>query len=32
LKGLDDIGLVMQYKKEIKAFEARHRKAMPWLA
>ncbi len=31
LKGLDDIGLVMQYGKEIEAFEQRHRKAMPWL-
>ncbi len=32
LKGLDDIGLVMQYNNEIEAFEQRHRQAMPWLA
>ena len=32
LKGLDDIGLVMQYSHEIEAFEQRHRQAMPWLA
>ena len=32
LKGLDDIGLVMQHIGEIKAFEARHASAMPWLA
>ena len=32
LKGLDDIGLVMQYSSEIEAFEQRHRQAMPWLA
>jgi 3-isopropylmalate/(R)-2-methylmalate dehydratase small subunit len=32
LKGLDDIGLVMQHEREIEAFEARHRAAMPWLA
>ena len=32
LKGLDDIGLVMQYSNEIEAFEQRHRQAMPWLA
>ena len=32
LKGLDDIGLVMQYSADIEAFEARHRAAMPWLA
>jgi 3-isopropylmalate/(R)-2-methylmalate dehydratase small subunit len=31
LKGLDDIGLVMQYSKEIEAFERRHRAEMPWL-
>ena len=31
LKGLDDIGLVMQYSNEIEAFEQRHRQAMPWL-
>lgn len=32
LKGLDDIGLVMQYSKDIDAFEQRHATAMPWLA
>ena len=32
VKGLDDIGLVMQHEKEIEAFEARHRASMPWLA
>jgi 3-isopropylmalate/(R)-2-methylmalate dehydratase small subunit len=32
LKGLDDIGLVMQYNKDIEAFEQRHAAAMPWLA
>ncbi len=32
LKGLDDIGLVMQYSAEIEAFERRHLSAMPWLA
>jgi 3-isopropylmalate/(R)-2-methylmalate dehydratase small subunit len=32
LKGLDDIGLVMQYSKDIEAFEQRHAAAMPWLA
>ena len=32
LKGLDDIGLVMQHEKDIEAFEARHRQVMPWLA
>ncbi len=32
LKGLDDIGLVMQYSKDIEAFEQRHREEMPWLA
>jgi 3-isopropylmalate/(R)-2-methylmalate dehydratase small subunit len=31
LKGLDDIGLVMQYSKEIEAFEQRYAAAMPWL-
>jgi 3-isopropylmalate/(R)-2-methylmalate dehydratase small subunit len=31
LKGLDDIGLVMQHIGEIEAFEARHAAAMPWL-
>ena len=32
LKGLDDIGLVMQFGKEIETFEQRHAAAMPWLA
>lgn len=32
LKGLDDIGLVMQNVKEIEAFEKRHHSELPWLA
>ncbi len=32
LKGLDDIGLVMQHIEEIKRFEQRYREEMPWLA
>jgi 3-isopropylmalate/(R)-2-methylmalate dehydratase small subunit len=32
LKGLDDIGLVMQNITEIEAFEERYHRAMPWLA
>jgi 3-isopropylmalate/(R)-2-methylmalate dehydratase small subunit len=32
LKGLDDIGLVMQNIKEIEAFEKKHHEALPWLA
>jgi len=32
LKGLDDIGLVMQNIEEIEAFEQRHQREMPWLA
>ena len=32
LKGLDDIGLVMQNIKEIEAFEKRYHGEMPWLA
>ncbi|MEN8166893.1 MAG: 3-isopropylmalate dehydratase small subunit [Pseudomonadota bacterium] len=31
LNGLDDIGLTLQHVDEIKAFEARHRQAAPWL-
>ena len=31
LNGLDDIGLTMQHQDKIKAFEARHRQAQPWL-
>jgi 3-isopropylmalate/(R)-2-methylmalate dehydratase small subunit len=32
LKGLDDVGLVMQSIKEIEAFEQRYHAEMPWLA
>ncbi len=32
LQGLDDIGLVMQYEKDIAAFEQRYHAEMPWLA
>jgi 3-isopropylmalate/(R)-2-methylmalate dehydratase small subunit len=32
LKGLDDIGLVMQNIKKIEAFEKKHHEEMPWLA
>ena len=32
LKGLDDIGLVMQNIKEIEAFEKKHHAELPWLA
>jgi 3-isopropylmalate/(R)-2-methylmalate dehydratase small subunit len=32
LKGLDDIGLVMQHLGDIEAFEQRHAAEMPWLA
>ena len=31
LNGLDDIGLTMQKQNEIKAFEAKHKAAQPWL-
>ncbi len=31
LNGLDDIGLTLQHVDEIRAFEARHRVAQPWL-
>jgi 3-isopropylmalate/(R)-2-methylmalate dehydratase small subunit len=31
LNGLDEIGLTLQHVDEIKAFEERHRAAMPWL-
>src|SRR5690606_9850203 len=31
LNGLDDIGLTLQEKDAIAAFEARHRAAQPWL-
>ena len=32
LKGLDDIGLVMQNIREIEAFEKKHHSELPWLA
>jgi 3-isopropylmalate/(R)-2-methylmalate dehydratase small subunit len=31
LNGLDDIGLTMQKQNKIKAFEAKHKAAQPWL-
>lgn len=31
LNGLDDIGLTMQQQDKIKAFEAQHKQAQPWL-
>ena len=31
LNGLDEIGLTLQHTDEIKAFEARHKAAQPWL-
>ncbi len=31
LNGLDDYGVTMQYEKDFEAFEAKHRKARPWL-
>jgi len=31
LNGLDDIGLTLQHVDEIKAYEAKHRSAQPWL-
>ncbi|MFA5372434.1 MAG: 3-isopropylmalate dehydratase small subunit [Sideroxydans sp.] len=31
LNGLDDIGLTLQHRDDIKAFEAKHRIAQPWL-
>ena len=31
LKGLDEIGLTLEYANDIKAFESRHRLANPWL-
>lgn len=31
LNGLDDIGLTLQHQDEIRAFEAQHRAARPWL-
>jgi 3-isopropylmalate/(R)-2-methylmalate dehydratase small subunit len=31
LNGLDDIGLTLQHVDEIKAYEAKHRTAQPWL-
>lgn len=32
LKGLDEVGLVLEQRTEIEAFEARHHAARPWLA
>lgn len=31
LNGLDEIGLTLQHADEIKAFEAKHKQAQPWL-
>ena len=31
LNGLDDIGLTLEHADEIRAFEARHKAAQPWL-
>jgi 3-isopropylmalate/(R)-2-methylmalate dehydratase small subunit len=31
VKGLDDIGLTLAHADEIRAFEARHREAQPWI-
>ena len=31
LKGLDEIGLTLEHTDDIRAFEARHRNANPWL-
>ena len=31
LEGLDDIGLTLGYADQIRAFEVRHREAMPWV-
>ena len=31
LNGLDDIGLTLQHADKIRAFEAKHRNAQPWL-
>ena len=31
LNGLDDIGLTLEHAGEIKAFEAKHKQAQPWL-
>ena len=32
LRGLDDIGVTLQYAAELEAFENRHRREMTWLA
>ena len=32
LKGLDEVGLVLQHLPEIEAFEERHHGEHPWLA
>jgi len=31
LKGLDEVGLVLEYLPQIEAFEAQHFRALPWL-
>jgi 3-isopropylmalate/(R)-2-methylmalate dehydratase small subunit len=31
LKGLDDVGMVLQHVKQIEAYEAKRRAEMPWL-
>jgi 3-isopropylmalate/(R)-2-methylmalate dehydratase small subunit len=31
MNGLDDIGLTLAHADEIRAFEAKHRQAQPWL-
>ncbi|MBS1218260.1 MAG: 3-isopropylmalate dehydratase small subunit, partial [Proteobacteria bacterium] len=31
LNGLDDIGLTLAHADEIRAFEAKHKTAQPWL-
>ena len=31
LKGLDEIGLTLEYTDQIQAFETKHRQSMPWL-
>ena len=31
IRGLDDIGLTLEHAAEIRRFEERHRKTMPWL-
>ena len=31
LKGLDDVGMVLQHVAEIEAYEAKRKTEMPWL-